>query len=359
MNNTTIQELHCQRILQFENIEKIKLEKDNLAKQLLHLEKNSNCNNEIQLTKQKIYELQCLENNVNEYIFSNYNLLNLYEEIENTPKKKKSSTLCDVLSKKNVCENNNISEKSSIIDEYLINNNKYNKNVKYKQKKTVCNFCHNKIINKEEDNETMTCTFCGNITTIFKEEFKINKNENLIVRNSIYLRKNHFREWLNHLQGKCNDSKKISPNLISIIEKEMKSMKIQNNKLTKEMLRKILKKNKLNKYYDHEIQILYLINGKKPLLISKETEILLTEYFEMTEIAFEAYKKTEKGKSEEKSRKNLLRYSYILYKLCELLELDEYLSHFSLLKDRLKKLEQDKIWKYICEYNNWTFYNTV
>ena len=84
----------------------------------------------------------------------------------------------------------------------------------------------------------MTCTFCGNITTIFKEEFKINKNENLIVRNSIYLRKNHFREWLNHLQGKCNDSKKISPNLISLIEKEMKTMKIQNNKLTKEILEK-------------------------------------------------------------------------------------------------------------------------
>lgn len=368
MNNSTcIQECHLQKISEFNNIENIILEKNKLSKKLLAFEKsNKNNTGEREKIKNQIMKLTLQENKVNEYIFSNYELLKNYEQIEDneTLKEHKNTyNLCDVLSKNPSCNINNnkkYEEKNKIIDQYMINLNKYTKNIKYNTINKLCDHCHNKLdINDDNNKENITCANCGKITIIFRDEFKNNKDENIIIRNSIYIRKNHFREWLNHLQGRCNDSKKISKELLDIIDKEIKSMKIKSEDLTRDMLRKILKKNKLSKYYDHEIQILYLINGKKPLFICKETEVILTEYFEKTEIAFEEYKKIEYKKYENKGRKNLLRYSYILYKLCELLELDEYLSHFSLLKDRLKKLEQDKIWKYICRYNNWTFYNTV
>ena len=51
---------------------------------------------------------------------------------------------------------------------------------------------------------------------------------------------------------------------------------------------------------------------------------------------------------------NFLNYYYTAYKLCELLGEDKYLPDFPMLKDREKRIEQDEIWKKICEELNYT-----
>ena len=55
-------------------------------------------------------------------------------------------------------------------------------------------------------------------------------------------------------------------------------------------------------------------------------------------------------------RVNFLNYYYTVYKLCELLEKNEFLPYFPMLKDRDKRIEQDAIWKQICEELNWSLY---
>ena len=50
---------------------------------------------------------------------------------------------------------------------------------------------------------------------------------------------------------------------------------------------------------------------------------------------------------------------YNIYKLCELLDQQEFLPIFPMLKDREKRIEQDEIWKKICEELNWEFIPTV
>jgi hypothetical protein len=55
------------------------------------------------------------------------------------------------------------------------------------------------------------------------------------------------------------------------------------------------------------------------------------------------------------TRKNFLSYSYVFHKFCQLLELDELLVYFPLLKSREKLFEQDKIWKNICKELRWQF----
>jgi hypothetical protein len=50
--------------------------------------------------------------------------------------------------------------------------------------------------------------------------------------------------------------------------------------------------------------------------------------------------------------------SYILYKFCELLELDDLLEFFPLLKSPQKLMEQDYVWKKFCKYLKWEFYPT-
>ena len=46
-------------------------------------------------------------------------------------------------------------------------------------------------------------------------------------------------------------------------------------------------------------------------------------------------------------------------KLCELLNQREFLPYFPMLKDREKRIEQDEIWKKICEELNWEFIPTI
>jgi hypothetical protein len=60
-----------------------------------------------------------------------------------------------------------------------------------------------------------------------------------------------------------------------------------------------------------------------------------------------------------KGRRNFLSYGYVLYKFCELLEMDEYLACFPLLKNRDKLYLQDKTWQKICEDMSWQYLRTV
>ena len=51
-------------------------------------------------------------------------------------------------------------------------------------------------------------------------------------------------------------------------------------------------------------------------------------------------------------------YSYIIYKFCELLELDHLLPYFPLLKSHKKLMEHDIFWKKCCKHLRWEFYPT-
>ena len=46
-------------------------------------------------------------------------------------------------------------------------------------------------------------------------------------------------------------------------------------------------------------------------------------------------------------------------KLCELLDQRQFLPFFPMLKDREKRIEQDEIWKKICEELDWEFIPTI
>ena len=60
-----------------------------------------------------------------------------------------------------------------------------------------------------------------------------------------------------------------------------------------------------------------------------------------------------------KDRVNFLNYYYTLYKLCELINERSFLPYFPMLKDREKRIEQDQIWKKICEELGWKFIPTL
>ena len=105
-----------------------------------------------------------------------------------------------------------------------------------------------------------------------------------------------------------------------------------------------------NKYYEH-IPFIKDKLGIKPPIMSPELEDTLCNLFIELQAPYSKFCPDD--------RVNFLNYYYTAYKLCELLGETGYLPMFPLLKDKEKRIEQDAIWKKICQELDWEFINTV
>jgi ribosomal protein L37AE/L43A len=260
-----------------------------------------------------------------------------------------SNSLLNYFDKK--CVVNNVSTKGQLLDDYLniIDNTHESKKNKIIDE-NICSKCNNKInINYIEG--ISICIHCGEQYNILIDSDKPNYKEPTYESNYFaYKRINHFNEWLSQFQAK--ESTDISSEIIEKILLELKKERILNvANITNNKIREILKKLKLNKFYEHIPYIINKINGKPPPTITKEMEEKLRFMFKEIQTPFE--------KHCPKNRKNFLSYSYVIHKFIQLLDMDEYLIHFPLLKSREKLYQQDKIWKNICKELNWEFINSI
>ena len=196
-----------------------------------------------------------------------------------------------------------------------------------------------------------TCTECGFQQFILVDSDKPSyKDPPREVSYYAYKRINHFNEWLAQFQAK--ESTEIPQEVYDAICAELKKERILDYRtLARQKVREILKKLKFNKYYEHVPHIINRLNGCSAPVMSREVEEKLRYMFKEIQPSFQ--------KNCPKDRSNFLSYSYVLYKFCELLELDEYLSSFPLLKNRDKLYIQDKIWEKICEDLAWQFIRSV
>jgi hypothetical protein len=165
-----------------------------------------------------------------------------------------------------------------------------------------------------------------------------------------YKRINHFNELLAQFQAK--ESTDIPEDVFQAILEELKKERITNTEhLKPTKIREILKKLKCTNFYEHVPYILNRINGNKAPVMTREVEEKLRFMFKEIQSSF--------IKHCPKNRSNFLSYSYVLYKFCELLELDDYLQCFPLLKNRDKLYNQDKIWQLICKDMGWEFIRSI
>jgi len=246
---------------------------------------------------------------------------------------------------------NAIFRKKNVLDEYLqkIDTN-YIPKIKVDMTIYKCSTCLTEMTLYPSDG-IQICEKCGSQENILIESDKPSfKDPPLEVCYFSYRRINHYNEWLAQFQAK--ESTEIPEEVYEKILLEIKKERITNlEKLDTKKIRQYLKKNKLNKYYDHAAHILYQINGVQPPSMSKELEEKLRLMFKEIQGPFMEVCP--------KSRKNFLNYSYVLHKFVELLGLDEYKIFFPLLKDREKLHQTDMIWKKICEKIGWHFIKSI
>jgi hypothetical protein len=341
-----------------------KMELDQLKKQLTKFQQTNYKKNieKIIDIKDKIISIEkyLSSSNKNEdinYLLDTGHLLfNYYDTVENKDNKIINNIKKPKINIKSVSEYFNINieyacvSKAQLYDKYLTKLNNTNFKNLTNTNIDICITC-----NKEKklflSEGKMICEICGDENKILIDSDKPSyKDPPREISYFAYKRINHFNEWLAQFQAK--ESTDIPKEIYDEILIELKKERILNvNTLSQKKLREILKKLKKNKYYEHIPHIINKLNGIPPPIMTRKTEEELRRMFKEIQIPFQNHCPSD--------RKNFLSYSYILHKFVQLLELDEFIPCFVLLKSREKLHQQDVIWKKICEELKWEFIASI
>ena len=342
-----------------EKIPKLKMEKRKVKHRLANVKSLEDKLNLQDKLKELNTEINNLRLKKKEYFLDNSNYI--FEYFEN--KKNISSVANNNNNNKNTLVNNFFKIKdnakddsdnearNNIVHKYLYNVNKdefLNMNA-YVKSTDVCQYCSKGEMIPMEDEGIMVCNLCAKMVTYLlendKPSYKEPPNE---VSFYAYKRINHFKEILAQFQGK--ETTQIPPEVIDNIKLQIKKERIGLDEITNSKTKEILKKLGYNKYYEH-IQFIKDKLGIKPPVMSQELEGTMCNLFMELQAPYSKFCPGD--------RVNFLNYYYTAYKLCELLGETQYLEFFPMLKDRDKRIEQDNIWKKICEELDWSFIPTI
>ena len=213
----------------------------------------------------------------------------------------------------------------------------------------VCQSCYKGELIPIDDDGVLVCNLCfKNVQYLIENEKPSYKEPPKEVCFYAYKKINHFKEILAQFQGK--ETTQIPVEVIESLKYQIKKERIECSKLTYYKTKEVLKKLGYNKYYEH-INFIKDKLGIKPPIISQELEETLCNFFMEIQYPY--------AKHCPDYRVNFLHYYYVLYKLFELLDETQYLPEIPMLKDREKLIEQDTIWKKICEELDWEFIATI
>lgn len=334
----SIYDLHNNKLKYFASMQKTLPIKQ---KELKNLKVNQNESNEIQDLEQNIKDIVNKTEEMT-YWLDVYPILNKYEICENSDNKQ-------IVSNGIITETIN-TEKNNIFRDYLIAINRQDLvELSYLTNVVKCD-CN--IPSIREEKSFIYCYNCGlelgqelqtgNISYKESQEYDY-------ISYYYYKRINHFQECLNQFQAKENTTipDEIIQCILTELAKERKSINCLNSTNTK----LYLKKHNFSKYYEHITHIIFKINKKPIPQLSPEIEDKLKKMFQDIQKPFEKHKPS--------TRKNFLSYNYCFYKFFELLEMDEFLIYFPLLKDRQKLYQQDIIWEKICQDMKWEYYPSI
>ena len=241
--------------------------------------------------------------------------------------------------------------RDALLDQYLQRMDPmYNRpSIQNSDSSFVCDCCGEDMKVSVND-ATVSCPECGFHKLILMDSDKPSyKDPPREVSYYAYKRINHFNEWLAQFQAK--ESTEIPEEVFETIQAQITKERILPSSLNRSKIREILKKLKYNSFYEHVPHILSRLNGHTAPVMDRETEEKLRYLFKEIQPSFQKHCPAD--------RSNFLSYSYVLYKLCELLELDGFLHCFPLLKNRDKLYAQDKIWEKICKDLQWEFIRSI
>jgi hypothetical protein len=337
----------------------LKEEKNNLSKQLtnisLNIEQQLDLKDKIEEITRKIKKLQSKKKDYyldnSKYIFEYFeNKKNISSKESAAPLTNKNTLLENFFKIKKEDSSMNELKTSNIVQKYLSNldENFIDMN-QYVHPSNICQYCNNGELIPLEDEGVLLCNSCSrNILYLVENDKPSYKEPPKEVCFYAYKRINHFKEIIAQFQGK--ETTQIPQEVIENIKQQIKKERIDISEITNSKTKEILKKLSYNKFYEHIPYIKEKLGIPPPIMSIEFEETLFNLFIEL---------QAPYSKFCPDDRVNFLNYYYTAYKLCELLGETQYLEHFPMLKDREKRIDQDNIWKKICEELNWEFIPTI
>lgn len=281
----------------------------------------------VNLLRKKIHELKKDGKNPNKYIdiinnmIDNYEKTNRIYEIYNY--RKKSNKPYNIL--------------NPIYNNYLRLNYPNLLNIKNNVINDICPRCGHSNIKKTRKNKI--CNNC--FITIEKKTDEIHNKKN------IYKRINNLFKIINKINN--NNEMNMNTHDIDKIKKSIILSNIENPTPTD--IKNVLKKMKMQKYYNFIPKIYSIINNIKIPTIKQNIRDIIQEDFEIAESVWYEIKPSEK--------KNLINYNYIIRKILELHNFKELCPFLIITNDSDKLFTFDNYWYKICEKTGWKYISST
>lgn len=214
--------------------------------------------------------------------------------------------------------------------------------------------CGNKMIIIIATSELL-CHKCGYITNLVGsvfEDTQFYNQEGTKYKSGTYDPNRHCKFWIERIQAK--EAIVIEKEVIDDIKAKIKDDKIENIKnISVEQFRMYLKQTNHTKYNNHVTLIKKMITGYVPPSLSYAESTQLFNYFNMATKVYENIKPKDKS--------NSVYYPFIISKLLEMIiknkkKRDELIACIH-VQSYQTLIENDKIWKKICEEVDFFTYN--
>lgn len=215
-----------------------------------------------------------------------------------------------------------------------------------------CRRCLSQDIRFAHAQDMLICAACGEVHSegvSLGEEARWRKDESGRPRehsDNIYKRVNHFRFWINRLQG--TESTKLGDEIIQKIAAALAEEPL--SPITYDRIRAVLRQLHLQRYYNNTYSILRRLTGQALVEFTPIHEKQLLEMFLKVQKPFAEHRE---------SRVNMLGYMYLLRKFCEILGWQDLAVQLPHLKSREKTRSQDVIWRKICQDLGLPFYRSI
>jgi len=171
----------------------------------------------------------------------------------------------------------------------------------------------------------------------------------------------HFNERLR--QFTASESTDIPEYVYESLKREIAKYPnlLTKGQITVPKICEFLKHLGLSKFYEHAHFISLTFNNVRPIEITSDQEKILCQMFEDIQVPFHMYCRRPRGTLKSpatRRRNNMMSYTYLFYKFCQLKGWDYLLPHFKLLKSWDNLLDYDCKWRKICNYLHWEFLPT-
>jgi hypothetical protein len=236
----------------------------------------------------------------------------------------------------------NASKRAAVVHSFLCSQNKANPSVIVVEDDALCRCCGSSDIRTLPSKATLTCQRCGHSFVVLDANpSTINLGDDVSFTQSFsYLRINHFSDWLLRVQAK--ESYSVPEEVLQNVMEALANANVKPEDVCNKTVLSIMKKKKMkSRVYNHVSQICQKLTGIPPPRLSSEQDDVAKLLFCAIQEPFERHCPS--------LRKNFLSYSYVVFRILELLGCDELLGSISLLSGKGKISAQDEIMKKIFE----------